>query len=153
MPCFLKYILSVEKLPQVGVCSMLLVTLAAAVIWNTIIPFKFSSFHTEISWYRRNRLQICMWIMAVCVHSVRLHCKCTRTVLELQYFMHYTHLCSKCTFKFVKSHKLFVGLPKQVVHGWLKYTWDMIKYGSDHTYLSLRTSYSAHPSFVQMMSQ
>ena len=131
---------------------MLLMTVAAAVIWNTLIPFKFFSFHTEISWYRRNSLQICMWIMAVWVH-VRLQCKCTKTISELQYFMHYVHLCSKCTLSSSKNHVCFIGFPKQGVHGWLKYTWYMIKYGSDHTYYSVRTSYSAHLSPVQMMSQ
>jgi len=98
---------------------MLLMTVAAAVIWNTLIPFKFSSFHTEISWYRRNSLQICMWIMAVWVHSVRLQYKCTETVSESQYFMHYVYLCSKCTLlSSSKSYKLFIGFPKQGLHGW-----------------------------------
>ena len=124
-----------KKKTQVGVCSMLLMTVAAAVIWNTIISFKFSSFHTEISWYRRTSLQMCMGIMAVWVHSVRLQCKCTKTVLELQYFMHYVHLRSKCTLEFIKkSHKHFIGFSKQGVHGWLKYIWYMIKHGSAHTY-------------------
>jgi hypothetical protein len=52
-----------------------------------------------------------------------------------------------------KSYRLFIGFPKQGVHGWLKYTWYMIKYGSGHTYYSVKTSYSAHPSSVIMMSQ